>query len=82
MIASISRVFMDEQMRWTLQATCSECLCETVVPLGLGAPVHCLGCGVVIKIDPSKTVFRRSKGMGCVQETTRRFRWGTALPRR
>ncbi len=80
-IASISRVFMNEQLRWTLQATCSDCLRETVAPLLLGIPVQCVGCGVAVKIDPTKTVFHRSGGTGRVEEVERRFRWGTALLR-
>ena len=81
MVASISRVFMNEQMHWTLQATCSECLRETTAPLVMGVPVHCTGCGLVIKIDPEKTVFHRSEGAGCVREPSRRFRWGLGIVR-
>ena len=81
MVASISRVFLNEHMRWTLQATCSRCLRETVLPLLMGVPVECAGCGVIVKIDPAKTVFRRSEGIGCVQESVRRFRWGEGLLR-
>ena len=81
MIAMISRIFMNEQMRWTLQASCSECLAETTSPLLIGLPVQCLGCGAVIKIDPERTVFHRSGGAGRVREAFRRFRWGRALPR-
>ena len=81
MEASVSRVFMNEQMHWTLQATCSECLTETISPLNMGVAVLCSGCGLVIKIDPGKTVFRRSEGTGHVREPMRRFRWGQGLLR-
>lgn len=81
MVASISRVFMNEQMHWTLQATCSECLRETIAPLIMGVPVQCAGCGLVIKIDPARTVFHRSEGTGHVPERSRRFRWGRGLVR-
>src|ERR1700733_12479759 len=80
-IASISRIFMNEQMHWTLEATCSECLTETVAPLVMGVPIICFGCGVTVKIDARKTVFHRRQGTGRFQEVPRRFRWGTALPR-
>ena len=81
MVASISRVFMNEHLRWTLEATCSECLTETVAPLLMGAPPECSGCGAAIKIDPGKTVFRRRRGAGCVEEPLRRFRWGLGILR-
>jgi hypothetical protein len=80
-IASISRVFMNEQMHWSLQATCSVCLSETTAALVMGVPVCCSGCGVIVKIDPRKTVFQRSGGTGRPPEQLRRFRWGTALLR-
>ncbi len=80
-VASISRIFMNEQRCWTLQATCSACLHETVAPLVMGVPIECDGCGAVLKIDPSKTVFHRSDGSGFVPEPTRRFRWGLGLAR-
>jgi hypothetical protein len=81
MIASISRVFMNEQMHWTLQATCSECLSETTTPLVMGVPAQCSGCGLVIKIDPERTVFHRKEGTGYVAEPLRRFRWGLGVVR-
>lgn len=59
MLASASRVFRDEQMHWTLQATCSICLRETIAPLLMGIPVHCDGCLALIKIDPQRTSFYR-----------------------
>jgi hypothetical protein len=81
MVAIISRIFRNEQMSWTLQATCSVCLRETVAPLLMSVPIRCSGCGLVIKIDPNRTVFRRSEGTGCVREPLRRFRWGFGLLR-
>jgi hypothetical protein len=81
MVASISRVFMNEQMHWTLQATCSECLSETLAPLIMGVPIECSGCGLVVKIDPGRTVFHRSEGAGHAPESLRRFRWGIGLLR-
>jgi hypothetical protein len=79
--AILSRIFMNEQRSWTLQATCSACLGETNAPLVMGVPIQCSGCGAVIKIDPRKTVFHRSEGAGHVAEPTRRFRWGVGLVR-
>jgi uncharacterized protein YceK len=80
-IAIISRVFMNEQRCWTLQATCSQCLTETIAPLVMGEPIECSGCGAVVKIDPAKTVFHRSEGAGRASDSTRRFRWGRSLVR-
>ncbi len=57
--APTSRVFWNEQMHWTLAATCSACCRETVAPLVFGVPVRCAGCGVVLKIDPARTVYHR-----------------------
>lgn len=73
-IASISRIFLDERMHWTLQATCAVCLAETLGPLLMGIPIRCGGCEAVIKIDPSRTVFHRSEGTGHAREP--------AIPRR
>ncbi len=64
MVASVSRIFMNEQMNWTLQATCPECFWETSAPLVMGVPVQCAECGLVVKIDPARTVFHRNKGTG------------------
>lgn len=64
MIARLSRVFLNEQMHWTLRATCSECHVETVAALNMGVPVNCGGCGLVIQIDPSRTPFHRGEGTG------------------
>ena len=58
--ARFSRVFMNEQMHWTLQATCAVCLRETTAPLTMGVPVHCVGCGLVMKINPARTTYHRS----------------------
>jgi hypothetical protein len=71
---SPSRVFLNEQMHWTLEATCSACGRETVSPLLIGVPVHCVGCGLVIKIDPQRTVFHRSEGTGYAREPVIRDR--------
>jgi hypothetical protein len=60
MLATSSRIFRDDQMHWTLQATCAGCLYETTAPLIMGIPVHCERCASVIKIDPSRTLFRRN----------------------
>lgn len=57
MIASTSRIFMNAQMHWTLQATCSVCFRETISPLLISQPALCDGCTAVIKIDPRRTVF-------------------------
>jgi hypothetical protein len=80
-IASISRIFMNEQMHWTLQATCSECLRETTALLITGVPIECEGCGRLIKVDPDRTVFHRTDGTGCAPEPVRRFRWGRGILR-
>jgi ribosomal protein S27E len=68
MEASVSRVFMNEQMHWTLQATCSACLHETVAPLNMGVPIHCVGCSRVITIEPGRTIFRRCEGTGYARD--------------
>jgi hypothetical protein len=81
MVALISRVFMNEALRWTLEATCSECLTETIAPLIIGAPIDCAGCGVAMKIDPRKTDFHRSTGAGRASVPMRRARWGRGLLR-
>lgn len=59
-IASASRVFRDAQTHWTLQATCSSCLRETIAPLLVGIPVRCDGCDTLIRIDVRRTLFHRS----------------------
>jgi hypothetical protein len=59
MLASASRLFRDEQMHWTLHATCSRCHHVTIAPLLMGIPVHCDGCQALIKIDPKQTIFHR-----------------------
>jgi hypothetical protein len=64
MIAHSSSVFLNEQMHWTLRATCSACERETVGALNMGVPVNCGGCGLVIQIDPSRTVFHRGESSG------------------
>jgi hypothetical protein len=64
MIAHSSSVFLNEQMHWTLRATCSECQRETVGALNMGVPVNCDGCGLVIQIDPSRTAFHRGEATG------------------
>ena len=64
MLASVSRVFMNEQMHWTLEATCSGCGGQTTAPLVMGVPVACARCGQVLSIDPTRTVFHRSEGAG------------------
>jgi hypothetical protein len=64
MIANSSRVFLNEQMHWTLRATCSECDRETLGALNMGVPINCDGCGLVIHIDPTRTVFHRGEGTG------------------
>jgi hypothetical protein len=61
MLASSSRVFMDDQMHWKLQATCSKCGQQTIAPLLMGIPVRCDGCDALIKIDPLRTAFRRDR---------------------
>jgi hypothetical protein len=61
MLASASRIFRDDQMHWTIRATCSVCLRETVAPLLMGYPVHCDGCSALIKIDLQRTIFHGSK---------------------
>jgi hypothetical protein len=81
MVAIISRIFRNEQMHWTLQATCAVCLRETIAPLLMSVPVRCSGCGLLVKIDPTGTVFRRSEGTGCAREPLRRFRWGFGVLR-
>jgi MinD superfamily P-loop ATPase len=81
MVAILSRVFMNEYLRWTLEATCSVCLTETVTPLLMCVPHECSGCGAAIKIDPRKTVFHRARGTGHVEEPLRRFRWGIGVLR-
>jgi hypothetical protein len=75
MLASASRVFMNEQMHWTLQATCSACHRETIAPLTMGVAVHCAGCRLEIKIDPGRTIFHRNQGTGYAREPFRRRRW-------
>ena len=66
--ASTSRVFLNEQMHWTLEATCAVCRRQTVAPLLIGTPIHCVGCGLAIKIDPGRTIFHRSEGTGYARE--------------
>ena len=59
-----SRIFMNEQLQWTLQATCLGCAYEASTPLHMGAGVHCPSCGAPIHIDPETTVFHRAGGSG------------------
>jgi hypothetical protein len=61
MLASVSRIFMNEQMHWTLEATCSGCGGDTIAPLVMGVPILCSRCGVALSIDADRTVFRRSE---------------------
>ncbi len=64
MIALTCRIFMNEQLQWTLQATCSDCGWETTAPLHMGVAVHCAQCGARIRIDMEKTIFHRKSGSG------------------
>jgi ribosomal protein S27E len=60
----LSRIFMNEQLQWTLQATCSGCAHETTASLHMGTGVQCTACGAPIHIDPETTVFHRAGGSG------------------
>jgi hypothetical protein len=64
MIASACRIFMNEQLHWTLQATCSCCARESAAALHMGLAIHCPHCDTPIEIDPAKTVFHREAGSG------------------
>jgi DNA-directed RNA polymerase subunit RPC12/RpoP len=60
MIATESRIFMNELLQWTLQATCVSCSRETRLLLHMGVVAYCAHCGARIQIDPAKTTFHRS----------------------
>jgi hypothetical protein len=57
-IARASRIFRDNDARWTLEATCAECSTETVAPLVMGEAIRCRGCGAVIRVDPGRTTYQ------------------------
>jgi ribosomal protein S27E len=52
MIAAAYRIFMNDQMQWTLEATCSDCSCQTTAPLHMGVAVHCVRCAARILVEP------------------------------
>ena len=64
LIAIACRIFMNEQLQWTLQATCSVCQAETTLALHMGVLARCDRCHALIKIDPRSTVFHRASGSG------------------
>jgi len=67
MIAIASKIFLNEQLHWTLQAICSACAKETTLPLVMGMTAFCDHCGARIEVDPDTTTFHRTAGLGYAQ---------------
>jgi hypothetical protein len=64
MDAVTCRIFMNEQLRWTLQATCSVCSGSITAALHMGVEVHCSGCGARVTINPAMTTFHNDHASG------------------